>query len=311
MLRKKNITLNGKKAIGNEILNDGDVVKLFLADETIENFKKNNSLTLTQSDNSRKNIINKIICYEDQNIILLNKPFGLLSQKAKYSDYSLNEMLFEYLALKKNSFENEEIFDFKAGVSNRLDRNTTGIVIAGKNLNATRILNDAIKNRLLEKKYLCVVNGVLKDTKTIKGYIFKNKQNNTVSVFDNNMNGQGKKIITTYTPLNNNGSLTLLEVNLITGKSHQIRAHLASIGYPLIGDNKYGDVFLNHIYKSKYNIPAQLLHAYKVKFMNIKDPLTYLNGLTVYADLPDYFKNLVKSENLWLPGIVEDLEDLN
>lgn len=311
MLRKKNITLNDKKAVGNEILNDGDVVKLFLADDTIDTFRKDNAISLNSFDNQRVNIINKIICYEDDNIIILNKPFGILSQKAKYSDYSLNEMLFEYLTLKKNPSNKDDVFDFKSGISNRLDRNTTGIIIAGKNLNATRTLNDAIKNRLLAKKYLCVVNGVLEESKTIQGYLFKNKQTNTVSVFENNFNGQGKKIITTYTPLSNNGKLTLVEINLITGKSHQIRAHLASIGFPLIGDNKYGDVFTNHFYKNKYHIEAQLLHAYKVQFNNIKDPLAYLNGLNVRADLPDYFLNLIKSEGLWLLGIAEDLEDLN
>lgn len=309
MLRKKNITLNDKKALGNEILQPGDVVKLFLADSTIENFRHNNALTIHDNNSNRKNILPKIICYEDENIIVLNKPFGILSQKSKDSDYSLNEMLIEYLSVSKPSLDAP--FDFKAGVSNRLDRNTTGIVLAGKNLNATRLLNNAIKNRLLEKRYLCVVNGVLNESKTIQGYIFKNKQSNTVSVFDNNFNGQGKKIITTYTPLINNGDLTLVEINLITGKSHQIRAHLASIGHYLIGDNKYGDVFANHVYKNKYNLKAQLLHSFNVKFISMVDELTYLNGLSVSAELPDYFIDFLKGENLWLPGIAGDLEVLN
>ncbi len=304
MLRKKNITLNNKKAVGNEILQDGDVVKLFLAEETIENFKQNNAVTIDNADYSRVNIVPRIICYEDDNIIILNKPFGILSQKSKFSDYSLNEMLFEYLSLGRPS--DDSLFDFKSGVSNRLDRNTTGIILAGKNLKTTRLLNEAIKNRFLTKNYLCVVNGVLEETQTIKGYLFKNKQSNTVSVFENNLNGQGKKIITTYKPLINNGSLTLLEVNLITGKSHQIRAHLASIGHYLIGDNKYGDIFTNHVFKKKYNIKAQLLHARNVKFVSMEDDLVYLNGLSVNAQLPDYFIDLLKGENLWQPGIVED-----
>ncbi len=309
MLRKKNITLNGKKAVGNEILQNGDIVKLFLADNTIETFKANNSFTIPESSSLRSNIVPKIICYEDDNIIILNKPYGILSQKSKFSDYSLNEMLIEYLSLKKPS--KDEPFDFKAGVSNRLDRNTTGIILAGKNLNSTRLLNNAVKNRFLEKRYVCVVNGVLEESKTIQGYLFKNKDSNTVSVFDNNFNGQGKKIITTYKPLINNGDLTLIEINLITGKSHQIRAHLASIGHYLIGDNKYGDVFANHVYKNKYNIKAQLLHAINVKFVSMNDDLTYLNGLSVNAQLPDYFREFLIGENLWLPGIAEDSEVLN
>ncbi len=308
MLRKKNITLNDKKALGNEILSKGDVVKLFLADDTIENFRHNNSITLDNVGNDRLNIIPEIICYEDENIIVLNKPFGVLSQKSKPSDYSLNEMLVEYLALNSSS---DVPFDFKSGVSNRLDRNTTGIVLAGKNLNATRLLNEAIKNRFLEKKYLCVVKGVLKESKTIKGYLLKNKGSNTVSIFDSNITGQGKKIITTYTPLVDNGEVTLVEINLITGKSHQIRAHLASIGHCLIGDNKYGDVITNLYFKKKYNIKAQLLHAKSVRFVSMDSDLTYLNGLVVKAELPNNFIEFLKGENLWQHGIVEDLEGLH
>jgi len=175
MLRKKNIMLNDKKASGHELVKSGDVIKLYLADETIEKFrpkqKKKKPNAGKVNTVNRVNLFRSFICFEDGNLLVINKPAGLLSQKAKPGDVSLNEMLCEYLDERKDA---EDDFAFHPGISNRLDRNTSGIVLAGKNRNAVRILNEAIRNRSITKKYLCIVEGIVEREIFADGYLIKN-----------------------------------------------------------------------------------------------------------------------------------------
>lgn len=174
MMRKKNITLNGKKCDGTEKLAEGDEIKLFLADETIEKFSevKVQKVKKTKLD----------IVYEDENIILINKPSGMLSQKAKETDESLVEYLIDYL-LDSGSLTKTQLASFRPSVCNRLDRNTSGIVIAGKSLPGLQIMSEAIKERSIGKYYLCVVKGEVKESMEIRGFLLKDEKTNQVTIY--------------------------------------------------------------------------------------------------------------------------------
>ena len=295
MLRKKNIVLNDKKAAGNEIVKDGDVIRLYLADDTIAKFKgekPERKSSFSQED------IRSLICYEDENIIAFNKPHGMLSQRANAGDFSLNDLLLGYLV--------DETTDlFTPGVANRLDRNTSGIVLAGKNLAASRCLSEMIKKRQISKHYAALVKGIVSKAETIDGYLRKDEKTNLVQS-DLEPSEDAKRIVTAYEPICHNEKVTLLDVDLITGKSHQIRAHLAHISHPIIGDIKYGDPHINSRFSAEYGLKRQLLHAYKLTFETTENELKYLNGKTIFADFPTDFRQIIEGEELWLPGTAED-----
>ncbi|MCR5837451.1 MAG: RluA family pseudouridine synthase [Lachnospiraceae bacterium] len=296
MLRKKNITLNNKKAGGNEKLVVGDIIKIFLSDDTYNKFssKTTNSYPCTSLD----------IVYEDENILLINKPANMLSQKATAKDISLNEYMIGYL-LKNQRLTEEEMVSFKPSVCNRLDRNTTGLIIAGVSLAGLQVMSDLLKNRLIDKYYLCVVSGKITDTKQIDGYLTKDSKTNKVKI-SNSKSATSKDesdyIKTKYIPIISNGALTLLKVKLITGKPHQIRAHLSSINHPIIGDYKYGNRQINNLFKEKYNITSQLLHSYELDFHKVDGALDYLSDKTFNAPLPDNFVKLIENEGLNVNG---------
>ena len=285
MLRKKNITLNGRKATGTEKLSDGDVVKLFLSDETIDKFSQGESIQLT---NEKLDII-----YEDDNIALINKPVGMLSQKAADSDVSLNEHFISYLVHSKQ-LTLTDLNTFKPSICNRLDRNTSGIVSAGKSLAGLQELSRLFKDRSIGKYYLCLVSGVVSEAEAIDGYLLKNERSNQV-VISNHAANDAVRIETEYKPLHVYGDATLLEVHLITGKTHQIRAHLASIGHPIIGDPKYGDIKVNAFYKQTYGLRCQLLHAYRIVFPEMTGELENLSAKEFTAEVPKVFQRIIDS----------------
>ncbi len=291
MLRKKNIVLNDKKASGNEILNPGDSVKIYLADETIAKFRSG------PKETKANNNLKSYICFEDDNIIAINKPAGMLTQKSSGNDISLNDLLIGYL-------DNTDDL-FSPGISNRLDRNTSGLVFAGKNLAATRSLNEIIKERWLSKKYICLVKGRVEEAAEVKAYLSKNEEKNQVRISLSRSDEYSDEIITQYLPLDGNDDFTVLEVDLITGKSHQIRAHLAYLGHPLAGDSKYGDKEFNDYFRRNYGLKSQFLHAYKVEFHDIKNNLDYLNGTKIEAALPNNLSKILKGEKLWQHGTAE------
>lgn len=327
MLRKKNIVRNGKKSDGSEILKTGDRVKLFLADETIAKFSE----PVAEPENLRRQypVTTLDLLYEDDDILIINKPAGMLSQKAKPEDISANEYIIGYL-LAQNKITPEALTTFKPSICNRLDRNTTGILIAGKTLRGLQEMAELLKQRDVGKYYCCLVAGDVQDTQEIDGWLVKDEKNNKVTVYKNfsalkNISAGFEKrqdgkafsdekaacIRTAYRPLKhfcyipkgcggkrsdnpaeqNTAFLhqplhfTLLEVHLITGRSHQIRAHLASIGHPIIGDRKYGDKEMNELFCRHCGIKNQLLHAGRMEFPD---------GKIVEAPLPEDFAKAVR-----------------
>ncbi len=266
MLRKKNITLNNAKADGSELLKEGDVVKVFFSDETYDKFVQSAD-DLFEEYQSLKNLNIQIpeIIYENDDILLINKPKNLLSQKAEKTDISANEILLSYM-IKQNMLSMDEFKTFKPSVCNRLDQNTTGILIFGKSKKGLQEMSLYLKERTAHKFYYALVKGKIEGKQTLKGYLSKNEANNTVNIAATKENEDDSYIETVFKGLayNEHNDVSLLEIELITGKTHQIRAHLAYIGHPIIGDYKYGNRKINDAFKDKYHIDSQLLHAYRL-----------------------------------------------
>lgn len=276
MLRKKNITLNGKKADGTEKLKCGDEIRLFLSDETYEKFA-GKVQPKEKFPMAKLNIV-----YEDSNVIFINKPAGMLSQKSVPSDVSLNEYLLGYLE-KSGQWKQEESKAFRPSVCNRLDRNTSGMVICGKSMAGLQQMAALLKDRSLHKYYLCLVKGVMTEGQHLEGYLLKDENSNQVKIFQKETEGAAH-IITEYEPLYTEGETTLLKVTLVTGKSHQIRAHLSSIGHPIIGDPKYGDRKVNAFFRETHGIKNQMLHAWKLTFPELAEPLDNLSEKSFEAE---------------------------
>lgn len=293
MLRKKNITLNDKKAEGSEKLVEGDVVRLWFAEETIEKFI-GQQVEVVKTDVKLPPLD---ILYEDNHILLVNKEPGVLSQKAKPEDVSIVEQVIDY-EMKKGRATAETLKTFKPSVCNRLDRNTSGIIIAGTSLVGLQTMSAMLKDRTMHKYYYCLVPGVVDKKQNIRGYLVKDKKTNKVTVSKNADEKDAQPIQTVYEPVSTNGTVTLLKVLLVTGRSHQIRAHLASIGHPIVGDEKYGNHDWNNRFQKKYKLNSQFLHAYRLEFPQIEGELSYLSGKVIEAPLPKLFQKIVKEEGL-------------
>ncbi len=298
MLRKKNITLNGKKAEGKEILSVGDTIAFFFSDETFEKFRgisegQNRKGCDTGEYKKAYDTLKGIqVLYEDEHVVILNKPAGILSQKAEDKDLSLNEWLIGYL-LKENQINERGLETFKPSVCNRLDRNTSGIVLCGKSLAGSQELSRIIKQRSVGKFYRTFVNGHMKEGARITGSLVKDDKTNKVTIHKDK--GCGQDIETAYEPIENIRNMTYLEVELITGKTHQIRAHLASIGHPIAGDGKYGNHGVNEKIKGEFGVKWQLLHAYRMEFPPMTGTLENLSGKVITAPLPTAFEKILQS----------------
>ena len=289
MLRKKNITLNGKKAAGNEITCLGDEIKLFLADDTYDKF----SGVEVQRAEAKLDIL-----YEDEHIVLVNKPCGMLSQKSKASDVSLVEYLINYL-LGKGCVTEESLQGFRPSICNRLDRNTSGIIVAGKSLTGLQQMSEALRARTIHKYYLCIVQGRIEQEELIEGWLTKDTGRNQVHITQEKTGEDDAFIRTRYCPLGHgclyeNWEVTLLKVELITGRTHQIRAHLASVGHPILGDTKYGEPRLNEILRKSGGLAHQLLHSYLLEMPGFAGELEYLGGRTFSAPPPKQFRKIAK-----------------
>ncbi len=267
-IRKKCIKVNGKKCDIQTMLREGDILTLYIKDEFFENSEKKSYEFLKAPKKFD-------IVYEDENIILIDKKPGVIVHPDKNYHFDSLVARVQHYLYDKGEYDPEEEKAFAPALVNRIDRNTGGIVIAAKNADSLRILNAKMKTRELEKFYLCLVCGKPeKSVDTLIGYITKNESKNKVTVFKNNVENS-KEIRTKYKLLDFNGKYSLLEIELLTGRTHQIRAHMASIGHPLAGDTKYGK---NK--KAPDNIKYQALYSYRLRFNFNKSAgiLEYLNG---------------------------------
>ncbi len=269
-IRTKHIKLNGKKGDIGTRLCVGDKVTAYISDEFFAPVKPKYDF-LSASDNLN-------VVYEDQNILLADKPQGLLSHpdENEYND-TLITRIQKYL-YNKGEYDPSAENSFKPSLANRIDRNTGGIVIAAKNAEALRILCDKIKSREIDKRYLTVVHGIPKEKEALlEGFLEKNTDKNKVYL-QKNKTDNNLSIKTYYRTLKSKNKLSLLEIELLTGRTHQIRAHLSSIGHPLLGDGKYGKLKED----KKLGFNKQALYSYKLTFCFTADAgiLSYLNGKT-------------------------------
>ena len=276
-IRKKNIKINKKRTAPEYFLNEGDLLQLYLNDEVLEEKREQFDFMRASKDLE--------IIYEDENLLLIDKKSGVLCHpvKGEYTDTVISRVQ-RYL-YEKGEWNPKESKTFSPSLANRLDRNTAGIIIAAKNAAALRVLNSKIKSREIEKYYLAAVEGTFNvKSDTLTAYLIKDEKKNKVFVYDEPREGS-KKIVTKYIVLEETYNKSLVEIELITGRTHQIRAHMAHIGHPLENDGKYGKN------EGRYR---QELCSYKLKF-NFSDDniLSYLNGKTFTlknTDITNRFK---------------------
>jgi len=271
LLRKKSFRVNGINATGNEMLNGGDILSIYLSDETLNKFA-------IKTNPNASNIPIEII-YEDENLIVCDKPAGLLTHPGPDGD---NDTLINRVLGHAGHFGGT----FSPVLCNRLDRNTSGAVVAAKNLKTARAVSEEFRERAADRIYLAIVKGEVTKPERLEDFYFKDAGSNIGMV---TKHPAGKKIITEYRPLHSRGGYSLIEVNLHTGKSHQIRVHLQNAGHPVLGDLKYGDKSVNTRLYNDHKISGMLLHAWKVRFNGLNGEFSYLNGRAFTAGPPDNF----------------------
>lgn len=267
MIRKKRIKLNGKRTDPNEIIKTGDKIDIYIYEEELLKFEKN-------KDKKRSNIKLNII-YEDKNIAIIDKPIGLLSHAANKNDYGKNVAdAFEAYLIDKGEYVPRLEKSFKPALANRLDFNTAGLIIALKNHNSAMAINSALKERKIDKYYLAFCKGDFTKKRIIDMRLEKQGKRMKIS-------RDGKESLTLVNPIKNFKHESLVEIKLMTGRYHQIRAHMAYIGHPLLGDRRYGN-------QNSSGFKHQLLLAYKLVFKKIEE-LEYLNGLEVESEQTENF----------------------
>lgn len=318
---RKNIKINGSRAgVKNEtVIHEGDEISLYISDEDFAKFTGNEASGRngsaaggkdpaprgTRKDAAKKPRRSFGIIYEDENVIAVEKPYGLLTHgDGREKKNTLVNQVIDYL-IEKGDYVPRIERSFTPAAVNRLDRNTTGIVLFGKNAAALRTLNAMIRSKTsVSKYYITIVKGEIKGELRLEGELVKDGERNMVSISasgavsglqeDAAAEGRAKQITTIARPLVVSNGFTLAEIELITGRTHQIRAHMASAGHPVIGDTKYGDPAVNASVASSYGLKAQLLHAYRLVINSAEAPLEYLQGREFRAPLTKASEKICK-----------------
>ena len=283
LFRKKDVKVNGHWQDKKYSISSGEEISIYITDSQLEEFKR-------QVESKQVEDISKWIIYEDENILLVNKPRGVLVQKNIEDSSALDEMVISYL-INNGEYNPNKNLGYKPAPAHRLDRNTAGIVVFGKNIATLRYLSEALNDKsVISKRYLALVKGEINKDGEINAPLLKNSKSQRVSV-----SNEGKPSITRYKVVETFKGYTLLEVELLTGRTHQIRVHMAYINHPVVGDSKYGDYELNKEIESKYGFKNQFLEAYQLDFHKLNNPLKYLSGRSFKISLNDEFLNLINS----------------
>lgn len=280
LFRKKDIKVNGKRVDINYILQENDVIDIYLKEDVLKAFNTPKEIEIEK--------INLDVIYEDENILIINKDPGVLIHEGEENKKSntLNNMILNYL-LTKGEYSPSNVYT--PACVHRLDRNTSGLIIASKNLETSKILLEEFKNKNnIEKYYLALVKGKTQYQGTIEKKLLKDEKKKFVTVSE-----KGLEAITKYKLLQQNEEYSLLKVQLLTGRTHQIRVHMSSINHPLINDEKYGDFVINKQFSNKYNYKYQFLHSYIFKFKDMPEKLSYLNNKEFVAPLKKRQKEIL------------------
>lgn len=283
---RKDVKINGRRAKEDTILRLEDELCLYIDDETLAKYQRK-----ARQDRVKRQFK---VAYEDENVLIVEKPFGLLTHgdQNEKKNHLANQVI-DYL-IEKGDYNPRIEKTFVPAPVNRLDRNTTGLVIFGKNNMAVQTLNSMIRcKNIVNKYYLTIVKGKMRETMHLHDKMIKDTETNKIRVISLN-DATGKTMETVVRPLDSSNEYSLVQVEIITGRTHQIRAHLAKAGYPVIGDRKYGNRGVNQFVEKKFGLTTQLLHAYKLTFENCTGGLEYLSGKTVIAAPPDEFLSIEK-----------------
>ncbi|WP_324822372.1 RluA family pseudouridine synthase [Sinanaerobacter sp. ZZT-01] len=287
-LIRKDIKINGKRSKAEAILKLGDELNIYITDEEAENLRKTKKL-----QHSKKQFH---IAYEDAHILIAEKPFGLLvhGDRTEKKNTLANQVI-SYL-IETGEYRPRLERTFAPSPVNRLDRNTTGLVIFGKDNRTLQTLNQMLREKECVKKYyLTIVCGELKNELHLMDKMIKDEIKNKVSVHKLEEGSDGRMIETIARPIQSANGYTLVEIELITGRTHQIRAHMQSAGYCVIGDEKYGNAKANRELKKRFGLSTQFLHAYKLYFAHAHEPISYLEGKMVTAPLTSYMESIKKN----------------
>lgn len=282
MLRKKRIKLNGQKSEPNTIITPGDKIQVYFSEETILGFRQSDK----SAQDPHKNTPPLNVLYEDDNLLVLNKPAELLTQPDKSGEPSLVDLAVSYLT-DKGDYDPIANLTFTPACANRLDKNTTGIVLVPKNFSTLQLVNEAIREDATQKVYFAMVLGDPPEKGESVGYLKKDAATNTVTFSEKPTSDKDKKAELSYENLGSRSGYSLLKITLLTGRSHQIRVQLSALGYPILGDPKYGNRRLNIRLYEDFGVRSQLLHSASFTVTPIHKTFT--------APLPPAFEKILRS----------------
>ncbi len=291
MFRQKDVKVNGKRVKIDYILHENDVVDIYIKEALLEQFHKDALLRPVKADFP--------ILYEDENILVIDKPKGLIVHEGEGEKrITLQNMVLNYLKDKKE-WDPSSLATFVPSPAHRLDRNTTGIVIFGKNLPTLQQLLELFRTRTqIEKHYTLLVRGITPEQGEIKFALLKDSEKKMVKVAP--VEKGAKPALTRYKRIKAyQGGFSLVEAELLTGRTHQLRVHFAAIGHPIVGDSKYGDFKINDTFEKMYGLKNQFLHASYFKFKEIDGKLSYLSGKEFISPLPEKEKQILASVSKW------------